>query len=97
MYVPDAIIKNTGPKTMKDFIKQRRRVYSGHLELSKKSGYKPVSINSLSVLRGFKKSGRTETGVVVVAFVLESLSRILGIYDFLFNRERHLVWDMVKR
>lgn len=30
-YAPDAIVYNTGPDTIKDFVKQRRRNHAGHL------------------------------------------------------------------
>jgi len=97
VYIPDAVVKNLGPKTIKDFIKQRRRIYSGHLELSRKTGYRPLTVSNLSVLRGLVWSGGAKTDVVVLAFVLESVSRFLGFYDFLFDKKKHIVWDMVRR
>lgn len=35
-YVPDAIIYNKGAATIDDFLRQRRRIYAGHLYLKKK-------------------------------------------------------------
>jgi len=95
MYVPDAIVNNTGPKTIKDFIKQRRRIYSGHLELSRLK-HNPVSLSNVSVLRGFKRLGG-DVDIVITAFILESVSRFLGFCDFLLNKNKHAVWDMIRR
>jgi len=96
VYVPGAVVMNRGPRTMKDFIKQRRRIYSGHLELFR-TGYEPATVKLLPVLRGFMKSGGAGAGVLISAVLLEAVSRALGFYDFVFNRGRHMVWDMVKR
>ena len=32
-YVPEAIVYNKGPETVDDFLRQRRRIFAGHLEL----------------------------------------------------------------
>jgi glycosyltransferase involved in cell wall biosynthesis len=38
-YVPDSVVYNHGPETLQDFIKQRRRIYAGHLYVKDKMGY----------------------------------------------------------
>ncbi len=38
-YVPQAIVYNKGPDTVEDFLRQRRRIYAGHLELQRDLGY----------------------------------------------------------
>ncbi len=96
VYVPRAVVRNRGPRTIKDFIRQRRRIYAGHLELSRK-GYCPATLGSLTVLKGFVRSGGAGVCVLVPAAFLEAVSRLLGLYDFIFNGKKHLVWDMIKR
>ncbi|MBK8128978.1 MAG: glycosyltransferase [bacterium] len=32
-YCPDAVVYNKGPETVADFLRQRRRIYAGHLDL----------------------------------------------------------------
>ncbi|HHX66415.1 MAG TPA: glycosyltransferase [Chloroflexi bacterium] len=38
-YVPEAVVYNHGPETLHDMIKQRRRIYAGHLYVKDKMGY----------------------------------------------------------
>ena len=38
-YIPDAIVRNKGPETMKEFIRQRRRIYAGHLATKAEYSY----------------------------------------------------------
>ena len=38
-YAPDALIYNKGASSVSDFLKQRRRIYAGHIWLSKVQSY----------------------------------------------------------
>lgn len=49
VYAPRALVFNRGPETTSDFIKQRSRIYGGHLRL-KEVGYEVSTINALRVL-----------------------------------------------
>ena len=49
VYAPRAVVFNKGPETTVDFIKQRSRIYSGHLRL-KDEGYEVSTVNALRVL-----------------------------------------------
>jgi cellulose synthase/poly-beta-1,6-N-acetylglucosamine synthase-like glycosyltransferase len=49
LYVADAIVYNRGPKTLCDFIKQRKRIAIGHLWLSENQKYQ-VSSNDPTLL-----------------------------------------------
>jgi biofilm PGA synthesis N-glycosyltransferase PgaC len=96
-YAPDAIVYNTGPTTVSDFVRQRRRNHAGHLYLKHKYGYAVSSIDNSRVARiAFKELW----GVVRLAWVIfllaaiEGWSRIMGWYDFAVKRERHVVWNM---
>lgn len=96
-YAPDAIVYNTGPDNISDFIRQRRRNHAGHLYLKHKYGYAVSSIQNKRVLRiAFKEV----LGVIKLLWVLfllaivEAWSRLLGWYDFAVKRDRHVVWDM---
>lgn len=96
-YAPDAIVYNTGPDNISDFIRQRRRNHAGHLYLKHKYGYAVSSIQNGRVLRiAFKEV----IGVIKLLWVLfllavlEGWSRLLGWYDFAIKRDRHVVWDM---
>jgi cellulose synthase/poly-beta-1,6-N-acetylglucosamine synthase-like glycosyltransferase len=96
-YAPDAIVYNTGPTTVSDFMRQRRRNHAGHLYLKHKYGYKVSSIENRRVARiAFKELWgivRLVWVLVLLAFI-EASSRVLGWYDFAIRRDRHVVWNM---
>ena len=96
-YAPDAIVYNTGPNTIRDFVTQRRRNHAGHLYLKSKYGYAVSSIQNTRVARVAVKEiwGAIRLiGALVLLAVLEGWARFLGWYDYAIRHERHVVWDM---
>lgn len=96
-YAPDAIVYNTGPDTVKDFVRQRRRNHAGHLYLKSKYGYVVSSIQNTRVARVALKEIWGAVQLVWTLFllaVLETWSRFLGWYDFAIKKDRHVIWDM---
>ena len=96
-YAPDAIVYNTGPTTVGDFVRQRRRNHAGHLYLKHKYGYAVSSMDNSRVARIAVKELWGIARLVWVIFLLgaiEGWSRIMGWYDFAIKRERHVVWNM---
>ena len=96
-YAPDAIVYNTGPTTISDFVQQRRRNHAGHLYLKHKYGYAVSSIQNKRVLRVALKEAWGIVRLIWVLFLLaavEGYSRVLGWYDFAIKRDRHVVWNM---
>lgn len=96
-YAPDAIVYNTGPTTIPDFIRQRRRNHAGHLYLRHKYGYAVSSMDNSRVARIAFKELWGIVRLVWVLFLLafiEGSSRLLGWYDFAIKRDRHVVWNM---
>ena len=96
-YAPDAIVYNTGPTSLSDFVLQRRRNHAGHLYLKSKYGYAVSSIQNTRVARvAFKEMwGAVRLiSTLVLLGVLEGWSRVLGWYDFAIKKDRHVVWDM---
>jgi len=96
-YAPDAIVYNTGPTTVRDFIKQRRRNHAGHLYLKHKYSYAVSSIQNTRVVKVALKEiwGAIRLlGVLGALALLEGWARLLGWYDFAIKKERHMVWDM---
>lgn len=95
-YAPDAVVYNTGPTTIPDFVRQRRRNHAGHLYLKHKYGYAVSSIQNRRVARVAWKELWGVIRLVWVLFLLASIegwSRLLGWYDFTQGK-RHVVWDM---
>jgi len=96
-YAPDAVVYNTGPTTIADFVRQRRRNHAGHLYLKHKYGYAVSSIQNRRVARVALKELWGVIRLVWVLFLLafvEGWSRLLGWYDFAVKRDRHVVWNM---
>jgi len=100
-YAPDAVVYNTGPTTIGDFVRQRRRNHAGHLYLKHKYGYKVSSLRKRKVAWiATKQVARAIWGVVQLIYVLgmlaflEAWARFLGWYDYAIKKEKHVVWDM---
>ncbi len=100
-YAPDAVVYNTGPNTLGDFVRQRRRNHAGHLYLQHKYGYKVSSLRKRKVAAIAIQQGWTAIWgavrllwVLFLLAVLEGWSRFLGWWDFAVRRDRHVVWDM---
>lgn len=97
-YVAEAIVYNRGPQTLKDFIKQRRRIYSGHLKMHQTLGYQ-VSTSSgkhilLALLRAWKWNWRFIVWAPAV-IALEMYGRFLGWIDFRYKKQDHAVWERI--
>jgi len=45
-YAPEAVVRNRGPETVHDFIKQRRRIFAGHLYVKDTLGYRVSTMNA---------------------------------------------------
>ena len=96
-YAPDAVVYNTGPDTIHDFVAQRRRNHAGHLYLKSKYGYAVSSMQNTRVAKIALKEIWGAIRLVWALFllaVLETYSRVLGWYDFAVKKDRHVVWDM---
>jgi glycosyltransferase involved in cell wall biosynthesis len=96
-YAPDAVVYNTGPDTIHDFVTQRRRNHAGHLYLKSKYGYAVSSIQNTRVAKIALKEIWGAIRLVWALFllaILESYSRLMGWYDFAVKKDRHVVWEM---
>ena len=51
VYVPRALVMNKGAGTLADFMRQRRRIASGHLHLKKSRGYQTSTMGPALILR----------------------------------------------
>ena len=102
-YIPEAIVYNKGPETASDFLRQRRRIYAGHLQLQQILGYSVSTMSGLTVLslllhnlakcrkpRHWRPKQFFWTWGVVA---LEITGRFLGWLDFKQERD-HTVWEI---
>ncbi len=97
-YVATAITYNKGPDTVKDFLRQRRRIHAGHLTLRDVVGYRVATLSGRKVLGlalrnlDWRPRGFAWTWAVAA---LEAYGRFLGWRDYRRRRD-HSVWDIAK-
>lgn len=96
-YAPEAVVYNTGPETLREFIMQRRRNYAGHLHLVRKYGYKVSSMDNLRVSKiawtEIWNAVRLIYTLLTLAFI-EGLARLLGRWDYFVKGRKHEIWDI---
>ncbi|HEY6042656.1 MAG TPA: glycosyltransferase [Anaerolineae bacterium] len=96
-YAPDAVVYNTGPETLREFIMQRRRNYAGHLHLKHKYGYRVSSLDSPRVARIATEEMWNALRLILTLIWLgavEYIARFLGWYDYYVRDRKHVVWDI---
>lgn len=95
-YEPEAIVYNKGPETVEDFLRQRRRIYAGHLEMQDRLGYS-VSTMSGRRIGGLLLRNLTwrpkELWWTARVVALEAYGRYLGRQDYKARRS-HTVWEI---
>jgi len=92
-YEGKAIVYNKGPETIKDFIRQRRRIYCGHLELRKRKDYEASSMKKALIIKKLFKEKNLI--IVTLAMTLEGIGRTLGLLDYIFKKN-HSIWKIAK-
>lgn len=98
VYIPDAIIHNKGPEEISGFIKQRKRIETGHLWLTKKHNYTVISqkksvLFSLLMEEIFERP-QDISRVFAVMFV-EIYARLLGRFDYYIKRKNPFTWEII--
>jgi cellulose synthase/poly-beta-1,6-N-acetylglucosamine synthase-like glycosyltransferase len=97
-YAPAAVVHNKGPLTIRDFLRQRRRIYSGHLALRNELGYTVSTMSGWRILRVLLPNLdwrlRPFLWTWAVA-ALEVYGRFLGRRDYKKRRDQS-VWEIAK-
>lgn len=100
IYEPDCVVYNKGPLTIRDFLKQRRRIYAGHLKVLTQQNYEASTMKigpiarQLIACRHFTMSNPQQAIWTLFTIFLEALARVQGYYDFWRKRELY-IWQMV--
>jgi cellulose synthase/poly-beta-1,6-N-acetylglucosamine synthase-like glycosyltransferase len=96
IYVPDSIIYNFGPRTISDFLKQKRRIYCGHLKLKKKNNYGVSTLDNFQVFGILlKEINLGNIFHVIFSILIVSYGRLLGAYDY-FTNKKHYIWEIAE-
>ncbi len=88
IYEPACIIYNKGPLTVNDFLKQRRRIYAGHLQVRDQQNYVASTMKvgpiarQLIARRDFTLSVPKQMMWTLGAVTLEGFARMQGYYDY---------------
>jgi biofilm PGA synthesis N-glycosyltransferase PgaC len=99
LYAPDAIIRNKGPDTVRDFLKQRRRIFAGHLYVKDLVGYRVSTMKSLPIARLYVRNMKLDWRYFVwgpAIIVLETLGRLWGAYDYSIWKRKPYVWPVAE-
>lgn len=96
-YVPEAVVRNKGPENIRDFLKQRRRIASGHLRLAHENNYVVSTFNPKTILSILIQEHCQTLGDVVWilgAMGMEFIGRLLGFYDYIIMRKNPYIWEI---
>jgi glycosyltransferase involved in cell wall biosynthesis len=100
IYEPACVVYNKGPLTVRDFLKQRRRIYAGHLQTRDQQNYAASTMQAsliarqLIACRDFTLSTPKQVLWTLGIVILEGYARLQGYYDYRRKREHH-IWQMV--
>jgi glycosyltransferase involved in cell wall biosynthesis len=98
VYEPQAVVYNRGPATIRDFLRQRRRIYAGHLRIRRQQGYTASTMSVKRITRALLGSGSFATPRAALwtlcAIALEATARALGRLDHVRHQPHH-VWKTV--
>jgi cellulose synthase/poly-beta-1,6-N-acetylglucosamine synthase-like glycosyltransferase len=103
VYVPRAIVYNKNPARISDFLKQRRRIFTGHIHLKSQYHY---AVSTLDVIKIFEaifkyfrmKSIKSCKQMIFLFFAifLEVYARFLGSIDYYVFNKVPYVWEIIK-
>lgn len=97
VYAPQAVVRNKGPETVKEFISRRRHIFSGHLATKYEYSYEVATLNGLRIfwllLKNFRLSWRFLLWTPLVV-ALEMISRFLGLLDYKFKLQNQAIWEI---
>jgi poly-beta-1,6-N-acetyl-D-glucosamine synthase len=95
-YVPEAIVYNKGAETVADFLRQRRRIYAGHLVVRETLGYAVSTMSATKIvgllLRNLDWRPKQLLWTAGIVW-LEAYGRYLGRRDYKAKRD-HSVWEV---
>lgn len=100
VYEPEAIVYNRGPATIADYLRQRRRIAAGHLQIRQQQGYSAATMSTARVLRALMSTKDAFSSPRAACWTfgtiaLEAWARALGAADFRGRRE-HATWQVVE-
>ena len=95
LYAPEALVHIRCPTNIADIIKQRKRIWIGHMQLQNTTGYKVSTASFKNMLRAVSALERSETVYVLPGGFLEILAYLEA--RILFSKGNvPFVWEPIK-
>jgi glycosyltransferase involved in cell wall biosynthesis len=98
-YVPDALVTNHGPETMREYFEQRRRIARGHYWLEFAFGYEVATLDRGLLLRAVVDTARAHDGrgklALAAAIGAEVAARAIGFWDARVVGGKHRTWRVL--
>jgi cellulose synthase/poly-beta-1,6-N-acetylglucosamine synthase-like glycosyltransferase len=98
-YAKDAIISNKGPETFRDFVKQRKRIASGHRHLQAAMRHEVSTKKPSNILNYVLKCQRwtpKEMSYMLMLIGVEGYARFMGMIDYYLKDKNPFIWDISK-
>lgn len=98
-YVPEAIVYNKGPQTVRELLSRRRSIFAGHYESKIRYGYEVITFSSFAVFPVFLSALTFRPKELTFAFftaMVEIISRIFGVLDIKYKLRDQSVWKIAK-
>lgn len=100
VHVDSAVVFNKCPDTVSDFLKQRRRIYAGHLDLKKRTCYtvssSKLSIGTIKIIMKELFSPASEFHYFLAYLFFEMYGRLLGMFDFYIKQKNPYIWEIAE-
>jgi cellulose synthase/poly-beta-1,6-N-acetylglucosamine synthase-like glycosyltransferase len=96
-YVPEALVQNKGPESIRDFLRQRKRIAAGNAYLRVRYDYRVSTDNPCRIVRLLFQNHSweiRETFWVFGVVALEVIGRIMGAYSFYVCKKNPFIWDI---
>ncbi len=100
VYAPRAIIYNHGPKTLKEFFTQRRRVHAGHTWIQTRYNYQVSTrkiASVISLIGQYLLDNPKDIWPMARLIIFEIYGRFLGWLDYHVFGVNPYIWNMIKR
>lgn len=99
-YVPDAIVTNHGPESLREYFEQRRRIARGHYWLEFAFGYEVATLDRSLVVQSALDTAKQEDrfGKLAVAAAVgtELAARAVGFWDARVVGGKHRTWQVLQ-
>jgi glycosyltransferase involved in cell wall biosynthesis len=99
-YVPEAIVTNHGPETMREYFEQRRRIARGHYWLQFAFGYEVATLDRGLLLSAARHVAKAEDPfgrlALAVAVGTEVAARAVGFWDARVVGGKHRTWRVLR-